>query len=72
MPAIDQGVKAFFWAVFFFLFLWLGMLAVGVGKGTAFILAAVLGVLIFLYVRVYGEDQLGPAEPPSRPTIPRG
>ena len=67
MPAIDQGVKACLWAVFFFLYLWLGMLAVGVGKGTAFILAAVAGVLIFLYVRVCGEDTVGPPDAATRP-----
>jgi hypothetical protein len=62
MPSIDQGVQAFLWALFFFLFLWFGMLAVGVGKGTSFILAGVAAVLIFLYVRVYGEDELGPPD----------
>jgi hypothetical protein len=62
MPSIDQGVQAFLWALFFFLFLWFGMLSVGVGRGTSFILAAVAGVLIFLYVRVYGENELGPRD----------
>jgi hypothetical protein len=66
MPSIDQGVKAFLWALFFFLFLWLGMRSVGVGKGTSFILAAVAGVLIFLYIRVYGEDELGPPDEATR------
>jgi hypothetical protein len=70
MPSIAQGVQAFLWAVFFFLFLWLGMLSVGVGKGTSFILAAVAGVLIFLYVRVYGEDELGPPDAVQRRAIP--
>jgi hypothetical protein len=62
MPSIAQGVQAFLWALFFFLFLWLGMLSVGVGRGTSFILAAVAGVLIFLYVRVYGENEVGPPQ----------
>jgi hypothetical protein len=69
MPAIDQGVKAFLWAVFFFLYLWLGMLAVGVSQGTAFLLASVAGVLIFLFVRVCGEDELGPADAAVRPPV---
>ena len=55
-PSIDKGVSAFLWAFGFFLYLWLGMIAVGIGKGTAFILAAVAGGAIFLYIRVYGED----------------
>ena len=57
MPSIAPGVKAFVWAVVFFLYLWFGMRAVGVSQATSFILALVLGALIFLYVRIYGEDQ---------------
>lgn len=56
-PSIDKGVAAFLWAFGFFLYLWLGMLAVGVGKGTAFVVAAVAGAAIFLYIRIYGEDR---------------
>ena len=59
MPSIDQGVPAFAWAVFFFLLLWLGMLAVGVGSATALILSLVAGGAIFLFVRVRGEDHPG-------------
>jgi hypothetical protein len=59
MPAIDQGVQAALWALVFFLYLWLGMLAVGVGGATAFILAAIAGLLIFLFVRINGEEDLG-------------
>jgi hypothetical protein len=71
MPAMDQGVKAFLWAVFFFLFLWLGMLAVAVSPGTAFIFAALAGLLIFLYIRICGEDELGPPDSTVKPpTLP--
>ena len=56
-PSVDKGVSAFFWALGFFLFLWLGMIAIGVGKGTALILSAVAGCAIFLYIRLYGEDR---------------
>ena len=55
-PSIDQGVQAFVWAVVFFLILWIGMLAVGVSGGTAFILSLVLAAAIFLFVRLNGED----------------
>jgi hypothetical protein len=54
MPSIDQGVQAFAWAVFFFLLLWIGMLAVGVSNATAFILSLVSSGAIFLFVRVRG------------------
>jgi hypothetical protein len=60
MPAIAQGVQAFVWALVFFLYLWLGMLAVGVTGGTAFILSLVAGAGIFLLVRTYGENELRP------------
>jgi hypothetical protein len=60
MPSIDQGVQAFFWAVVFFLVLWLGMLAVGVSGGTALLLSLVLAAAIWLFVRVRGGDAPGP------------
>ena len=56
-PSIDKGVSAFLWAFGFFLYLWLGAIAVGVDGMTAFILSAVAGGAIFLYIRVYGEDR---------------
>jgi hypothetical protein len=60
MPSIDQGVQSFFWAVVFFLILWLGMLAVGVSGGTALLLSLVSAGAIFLFVRLRGEDRPGP------------
>jgi hypothetical protein len=56
-PSIDKGVAAFLWAFGFFLYLWLGMIAVDVDKGTSFILAAVASGAIFLYIRIFGEDR---------------
>ncbi len=35
------------------------MMAVGVGKGEAFVLSAVGAGAIFLYVRIYGEERPG-------------
>lgn len=58
-PSIDKGFTSFLWAFGLGLFLWLGMLAVGVGGGTAFILAAVAGFVIFFYVRLFGEERPG-------------
>ena len=54
MPSIDQGVQAFTWAVFFFVLLWVGMLALGVSGATALILSLVSSGAIFLFVRVRG------------------
>ena len=57
LPASSQGVAAFRWGLFLGAYIWLGSLAVGVSGGTAFIIGAVAGLLIFLYVRVYGADE---------------
>ena len=54
MPSIDQGVQASLWAVFFFLLLWIGMLALEVSSATALILALVAAGAIFLFVRLRG------------------
>ena len=55
MPSIAQGVQAFIWAVFFFLLLWVGMLALEVSSATALILSLVAWGAIFLFVRLRGE-----------------
>ena len=44
------------WAVVFFLFLYLGMVAIQVAKGTALVLSLVAGFLTFLIVRTRGGD----------------
>jgi hypothetical protein len=56
-PSIAHGVTSFLWAFFLGAFIWLGAWAVGVPKATAFIVGAVAGFLIFLFVRVYGEEE---------------
>jgi hypothetical protein len=55
VPSIDQGVQAFVWALFFFLLLWVGMLALGVSDATAFIVSLLAAGAIFLFVRLRGE-----------------
>ena len=59
MPSLDHGLVSGMWAIGLGLFLLLGMLALGVGKGTAFIVAALAAGAIFLFVRIYGEDRPG-------------
>ncbi|HJX74834.1 MAG TPA: hypothetical protein VJ247_00670 [Gaiella sp.] len=56
MPSIDRGVQSFIWAVVFFLFLYFGMVAIAVAKGTAFVISLVVGFLVFLFVRTHGGD----------------
>jgi uncharacterized protein len=44
------------WATFFFLYLWLGMLAIGVSGVNAFIFSAIFGGAIFFFVRIGSEE----------------
>ena len=53
-PSIDQGVQAFGWSVVFFLFMWLGGLAVGVSGALAFVVSLVAAAAIFMFVRLRG------------------
>jgi hypothetical protein len=59
-PSIDQGVQAFTWSVVFFLYIWLGALAIGLPGGTSFIVSLVAAGGIFLLVRTRGGDYPGP------------
>ena len=54
VPIVDPGVSSFVWALVFFLYLWLGMAAIGVARGTALIYALLASLAIFLYVRTRG------------------
>lgn len=54
-PSVDKGVSSFAWAFVFFLYLWLGMLAVGVDGGPAFIFSALAGFGIFFFIRLLGD-----------------
>jgi len=56
-PSIAHGITSFVWAVFFGLFIWIGGSAVGINGSMTFIIGCAAGFLIFLFVRVYGEDE---------------
>lgn len=56
-PSIDQGVQAGLWAVILAVIIWLGLLAFGISGATSFVMAALAGAAIFLYVRFYGGDE---------------
>jgi hypothetical protein len=54
-PSVDKGVSSFLWAFFFFGYLFLGGLAIGVDKGQALIFSALLGLGIFFFIRILGD-----------------
>ncbi len=64
LPALSHGFWSFVWALVFGLYVWIGGLAVGVQGGTAFILGAVVGFLVYLLVMAYGSD--APQRQPRR------
>jgi uncharacterized membrane protein YiaA len=57
-PAFSPGFTSFVWALVFGGFIWIGLLAVGVSNGTAFLSGVVAAVGIFFYVRLFGADPL--------------
>lgn len=57
-PSISQGVSAAIWGVIFGGFVWVGLLAVDVAGGTAFIFGLIVGVLAFFVVRIFGNHPL--------------
>ena len=67
-PSIDPGVTSFLWAFGLSLYLWLFMLAVAVDLALASILSALAFCAIFLFVRLFGEEEL----PPYRARRARG
>ena len=52
--SVDQGVEAFVWSVVFFLYMWLGALAIEVPGAIAFIVSLVAAAAIFLFIRLRG------------------
>jgi hypothetical protein len=62
-PSIDHGVISLLWALGLGVYIWAGLLAVGVSGATSVIVAAVACFLIFVYVRVYGADEPCGAKP---------
>jgi hypothetical protein len=56
-PSVDKGVQAFVWAVVFFLFMWLGALAIELPSGASFVVSLVLAAAMWLFIRTRGADE---------------
>ena len=54
-PSIDPGVRAFVWCAVFFLYMWLGALAIDVKGGVALVVSLVAAAAIFLFIRTRGQ-----------------
>jgi hypothetical protein len=57
-PSFDHGTVSGIWAIGLGVLILLGGIALGLDKGTAFIVAGVSAGAIYLYVRLYGEEEL--------------
>jgi hypothetical protein len=71
-PSIDRGVTSFLWAFGLGLYIWLGMLAIGVEGATAFIMSVLAACVIFLVVRLYGGDDVRKPKPSQSPNARAG
>ena len=56
-PSIDHGVVSFIWAILLGAYVWAGLLAIGITQVTSAIIGAVSAGAIFLFVRIYGEEE---------------
>ena len=68
-PAFDHGVISALWGIGLGVFIWLGLASVGVSRATAIIFGALAALAIFLYVRLYGDEEprrQPPTQPPPR------
>jgi hypothetical protein len=70
LPSFDRGLTSFLWGFGLGLYVWLGLLAIGVSGANAFIFGALSAAAIFLYVRLYGEDEVRPARRQPRKSRP--
>jgi hypothetical protein len=57
-PSLDHGLVSGVWAIGLGLLILLGALALGLDKATSFIVAGLAAAAIFVYVRLYGEEEL--------------
>jgi hypothetical protein len=58
MPSIDRGVSAFLWGLGLGLYVFIGLLAVGVSHATSFIFALLTLCTVFLLVRLLGRQDV--------------
>lgn len=57
LPSFDRGVTSFLWALGLSLYVWIGLLAIGVSQATALVVAFLCLFGIFVFVRLFGGDE---------------
>jgi len=57
-PSFDHGTVSGLWAIGLGLLILVGSVALGLDTATAFIVAGLAAGAIFIYVRLYGEEEL--------------
>jgi len=57
-PSFDHGTVSGLWAIGLGLLILVGSVALGLDTPTAFIVAGLAAGAIFIYVRLYGEEEL--------------
>jgi hypothetical protein len=55
-PSIDPGILSFIWSFLLALFIWGGLLAIGISQGTSLVVALVAFGAMFLFIRLQGGD----------------
>jgi hypothetical protein len=55
-PSIDPGITSFLWALALGVFVYFGLVSVGIHRGTSLLLALLSFGAIFLFVRTRGEQ----------------
>ena len=55
-PSVDPGVRAFIWALVFFLFMWLSAILLDFPGGASFVLSLIVAAVIFLIIRRHGAQ----------------
>jgi len=58
-PSVDHGVVSLLWALFFGVFIYFGLQAIGASRAFSFVLAVLSAAGIWLFVRLRGEDHPG-------------
>jgi hypothetical protein len=53
-PAFSHGFTSFLWALGFGLFVWIGLLAVGIGGGAAIVYGFLVGLASFFFILLFG------------------